>query len=75
MDIQVWTVEFSTQLPNQSYRKNHYYTVVSDSAQRVLEMIGERFPNAVIHALHKRSSGTLIVDPKVVLADAPPDEG
>lgn len=63
-DVCVWSVEFSSQAESK-YRYNGFVTVISTSAQRVLEQVMAFCPDATIHALHKRSRGKLIVDPEV----------
>lgn len=66
----VWSVEFSSQ-SEQRYRYNGHVTVISTSAQRALEQVMAAHPDAVIHALHKRSRGELIVDPAVGVLESP----
>lgn len=66
----VWSVEFSSQAESR-YRYNGHVTVISTSAQAALYQVMVRHPDAVIHALHKRSRGELIVDPNVGVLESP----
>lgn len=60
--VVVWSVEFSSQSESK-YRWNGYVTVVSDTIQRAIALLFSKYPDAVIHAIHKRSRGELIVGP------------
>lgn len=66
LQISVWTVEFSSKT-EQRFRYNGFVTVVSVTAERALSLVRERWPDAQINALHKRSRGEMIIDPVVSL--------
>lgn len=74
-EVCVWTVEFSS-AHEKRYRYNGFVTVISTTAQRALAQVMDLHPDAVIHALHKRSRGALIVDPSVrILGEASAGSG
>jgi hypothetical protein len=60
----VWTVEFSAQ-SEQRYRYNGYVTVLSITVVDACNLVLERWPDAAIHAVHRRSRGEVLVDPRI----------
>ena len=71
-DISVWTIEFTNkgEDPTRKYRYGGTVTVVAFTAERAMAVLREQFPGAAVHALHKRSRGSLFVDPQIELVSA-----
>jgi len=67
-EITVWTVEFSAESIRQ-YRYNATITAVTDTIERAVEMVREKYPDAKVVAVHKRSRGEILIDPRVLLID------
>lgn len=51
-------------------RRNEQLDVITDTAQRAIELALERFPGGDVHVVQRRGTAKLVLDPLVVVAPA-----
>lgn len=68
-EIGIWTVHYS--LPKTAERRYNYNqecTVASATLQDALQILLNKYPDAIVHDANKRGRGELLVDPRVTFA-------
>ena len=65
-EIGIWTVEYTLPVKEgRRYAYNQTCTVASTSLSRALQVLLEKYPDATVHAAHKRGRGELLIDPAI----------